>query len=186
MGGLARAYLSRGAGALPAAGAAALLARLCPGHPDQRPAGPDVRRPRRRWFCPIRSARHAGSSTLRPWLGAALHARRRAALVRRHRAQEPAARSIAAVRRPGHAGQGRHGPEVHWAPPGFYLLSPSSPPSGPAPSWRPSPCLSPGSTAGRSRWPSCSPGSCRPGSCSRRCRPSCRITRCRSIRRLRS
>ncbi len=41
----------------------------------------------------------------------------------------------------------------------------------------------PGASGPRPRPGSCWPGSCRPGWCSRRCRPSCRTTRCRSIRR---
>ena len=61
MGGLARAYLSRGAGVLPRRALLIFWTRLCRRRPHQGPAGPDVRGPDGRGSVLSGSARRAGS-----------------------------------------------------------------------------------------------------------------------------
>ncbi len=81
-------------------------------------------------------------------------------------------------------GQGGRGQEKHWGPPGLYLLFFFAT-YWPAAAFAAMAIPSPGCGARSRRWRSCSPGSSHPGWSSRRCRPSCRITCCRSIPRSR-
>ncbi len=121
MGGLARAYLGRGAGALPPRCLAAFWLGLS--------AGILIKGPMVVMFIglaalvlSIRERSFRWLSALKPWLGLAVGPHRGAAVVRRHRPQERR-RVLRRLRRTGHAGEGRRGPEVHWAPPGFYLAA---------------------------------------------------------------
>ena len=179
---LARAYLRRDAAGSAARDDRAVLARASPPASWSRARSSPM-------FVGLaavvlcRSASARGAGCWRCGRGWALPlCSRRAALVRRHRLARAAAPSSPSRSARTCSARSASGQESHWAPPGLYLVAffgtfwPRRDPRRDRGAVRWS------RAARATRWPSCSPGSCRPGSSSRRCRQSCRITCCRSIR----